>query len=214
LHYLNAAPITDIADRWINRYDRPRVEALADLKHALENTMDRPEFVYVSYIHTTPERLWAALTEPAFTERYWGMTLESDWAPGSTMTWRHNDRVVAADPEQVVLEADPPRRLAYTWHTFTPEWAASFGIDEELRARIAAERRSRVAFTLEPEGDLVKLTVMHDGFEPGSTVRELVSDGWPRVIADLKTLLEAGGLDDDGFAVEAARPPSGSTASR
>src|SRR6516164_2077994 len=78
LHYLNPAPINDIAERWINRYDRSRVEALADLKRALEGTpMDKPEFVYTTYIHTTPERLWQALTEPAFTERYWGMAFET-----------------------------------------------------------------------------------------------------------------------------------------
>ena len=83
LHYLNAAPINDIAERWITRYDRPRVHALADLKRALEDTtMDKPEFVYTTYIQTTPERLWQALTEPAFTERYWGTTFESDWRRG------------------------------------------------------------------------------------------------------------------------------------
>ena len=73
LHYLNAAPINDIAERWINRYDRDRVDALSDLKRALEEpTMEKPEFVYTTYIRTTPERLWQALTEPAFTSRYWG----------------------------------------------------------------------------------------------------------------------------------------------
>src|SRR6478609_7964882 len=65
LHYLNAAPINAIADRWITRYDQGRVHALADLKTALEDTtMQRPEFVYTTYINTTPERLWQALTEP------------------------------------------------------------------------------------------------------------------------------------------------------
>ena len=63
LHYLNAAPITDISERWINRYEQPRVDALTDLKHALENpSMDKPSFVYTTYIQTTPERLWEALT--------------------------------------------------------------------------------------------------------------------------------------------------------
>jgi len=206
LHYLNAAPISEIADRWIRPFDRARVETLADLKHALEQTMpehaDRPEFVYVSYIRTTPERLWAALTEPAFTRRYWDTWFESQWATGASMTWCHGD-VAVAHPEQVVLEADPPRRLAYTWHTFTPEWAASYDVDEELRARIEAEPRSRVTFTLEPDGDQVRLTVVHDGFDPGSAVLEMVSGGWPRVIGALKTLLETGGEDGDGFAVEA-----------
>src|SRR3954452_18771319 len=74
LHYLNAAPINEIGERWITRYERDRVHALADLKRALEDPrVDRPSFVYTTYIKTTPERVWQALTEPAFTERYWGM---------------------------------------------------------------------------------------------------------------------------------------------
>ncbi len=83
LHYLNAAPITEIADRWIGRYDRRRLEALSDLKRALEETpMTAPEFVYTTYIRTTPERLWQALTDPAFTQRYWDTAFESDWTVG------------------------------------------------------------------------------------------------------------------------------------
>jgi uncharacterized protein YndB with AHSA1/START domain/DNA-binding transcriptional ArsR family regulator len=202
LHYLNAAPINEIADRWIHHYDRARVEALADLKRALETpTMDKPEFVYTTYIRTTPERLWAALTEPAFTRRYWDSFVESDWQTGSRMTWRRDDGLAVTDPEQVVLESDPPRRLSYTWHTFTKDWGESYRIDEDLRARIAAEPRSRVTFELEPDGPLVKLTVVHDGFEPGSTVAEMVSGGWPRVLADLKSLLE--GVAGGGFTTQA-----------
>jgi uncharacterized protein YndB with AHSA1/START domain/DNA-binding transcriptional ArsR family regulator len=197
LHYLNAAPIHEIADRWIHTYDRARVTALADLKRALEiPAMDKPEFVYTTYIRTTPERLWAALTEPAFTQRYWDTEIDTDWKTGSPMAWRHGP-VVVRDAEQVVLESDPPRRLSYTWHTFSEEWARTWDIDEELRSRIAAEPRSRVTFELEPDGPLVKLTVVHDGFEPGSTVAEMVSGGWPRVLAEMKSLLE--GATSDGF---------------
>jgi DNA-binding transcriptional ArsR family regulator len=88
LHYLNAAPINEIAERWITRYERDRVHALADLKRALEDTaVDRPSFVYTTYIKTTPERLWQALTEPAFTEAYWGITFDTDWTAGSPMSW-------------------------------------------------------------------------------------------------------------------------------
>src|SRR5690349_12939507 len=123
LHYLNAAPINEIAERWISSYEQDRVHALADLKRALEDpAVDRPTFVYTTYIRTTPERLWQALTEPAFTERYWGLVFDTDWAAGSPMTWRQRG-VTIAHAEQVVLESDPPRRLSYTWHTFTPEWA-------------------------------------------------------------------------------------------
>lgn len=200
-HYLNPAPITEIADRWIRRYDRARAHALADLKNALENTVTRPTFVHTSYIRTTPERLWAALTEPAFTRRYWHTHFATDWTPGSAMVW-HERGATIAHPDQVVLEADPPRRLSYTWHTFTPEWAASVGVDEELRATIAAERRSRVSFDLEPDGPLVKLTVVHDDFDEGSTVAQMVSGGWPQVVGEIKTMLEAGGSDEEGFGVQ------------
>ena len=192
LHYLNSAPISEIGDRWISRYHAHRVEALAGLKKAVEDTtMDKPEFVYTTYIDTTPERLWQALTDPAFTRRYWGTALYSDWTPGSVVTWEEKGATVS-DAEQVVLEADPYRRLSYTWHTFTPEWAQAHGIGEDVRATLAAEPRSKVTFEIKPSGQLVKLTVIHDGFGPGSTLAEMVSGGWPAVISSLKTLLERG----------------------
>ena len=193
LHYLNAAPIQELSERWIDRYDLGRARALADLKRALEETpMQKPSFAYTTYIKTTPERLWQALTEPAFTERYWRTTFETDWEVGSTVTWHHHG-VTIADPEQVVLESDPYRRLSYTWHTFVPELAEVHDeLSDELLARAAGEGRSQVTFEIEPLGELVKLTVVHDGFEPGSTVVELVSGGWPHVLSELKTLLETG----------------------
>jgi len=193
LHYLNAEPINAIADRWISRYDQPRVRALADLKRALEGTpMDKPSVVYATYISTTPERLWQALTEPAFTKRYWETTFVTDWTPGSTMTW-DNHGVLISDPEQVVVESDPFHRLSYTWHSVTPELAERFGWDDDLLAKLSVEPRSTVTFEIEPTGEgVVKLTVVHDGFAPGSAIAEMVSTGWPAVIASLKTLLETG----------------------
>ena len=193
LHYLNAAPINEIAERWITRYERDRVHALADLKRALEDTaVDRPSFVYTTYIKTTPERLWQALTEPAFTEAYWGITFDTDWAAGSPMTWDQRG-VTIADAEQRVVESDPYRRLSYTWHTFTPELADALDFNDETRERLATEPRSKVTFDIEPLGDdQVKLTVVHDGLEPGGLTGSLISDGWPRVLANLKTFLETG----------------------
>src|SRR5215218_6065283 len=139
LHYLNAVPINAIAERWIDRYDRERVRALADLKRALEEEpMSDTEFVYTTYINTTPERLWQALTDPAFTRRYWGVTIDSDWAVGSTMTWEQ-DGLRIADPAQVVLEAEPGRRLAYTWDTFTPEFGKAVGLSDDVVAKMASE---------------------------------------------------------------------------
>jgi len=191
-HYLNAAPINEIAERWITRYERDRVHALADLKKALEDPpVEKREFVYTTYIQTTPERLWQALTEPAFTDRYWSLTFDSDWKPGSTMTW-HTRGITIADPEQVVLESEPYRRLSYTWQTATPEWAASLNLTDDSRDRLIAEPRSKVTFEIEPLGDQVRLTVVHGDLEPGGLMGSLISGGWPRVMANLKTLLETG----------------------
>jgi uncharacterized protein YndB with AHSA1/START domain len=190
LHHLNAVPINAIADRWMTRYDRQRTEALADLKTALEQT-PMSEFVYTTYINTTPERLWQALTDPAFTRRYWGVRFETDWQVGSTVTWEQ-DGVTVADPAQVVVEAKPYSTLAYTWHTFTPEFTRHHGFSDEQRDTFAAEPRSKVTFQLEPSGPLVKLTVVHDGFPPDSAVLATVNQGWPGILSNLKTLLETG----------------------
>jgi uncharacterized protein YndB with AHSA1/START domain/DNA-binding transcriptional ArsR family regulator len=192
-HYLNAAPINEIAERWITRYDQNRVRALADLKRALEETpVQKPSFVYTTYIRTTPERLWQALTEPAFTERYWSITFDTDWEPGSSMTW-HQRGLAINDPEQVVLESEPYRRLSYTWHTLSPEWLDSFGFTADARARLSTERRSKVTFEIEPlDGEQVRLTVIHDDLQPDGVTASMISQGWPRVLANLKTLLETG----------------------
>src|SRR6478609_5809045 len=114
LHYLNAEPINAIADRWINQYDRARVQALADLKTVLESeSVSRTEeFVYTTYIRTTPERLWQAITDPAFSRRYMCHGIESDWEKGSTYVWVDGDARIE-HPDQVILESDPFRRLAF-----------------------------------------------------------------------------------------------------
>jgi uncharacterized protein YndB with AHSA1/START domain/DNA-binding transcriptional ArsR family regulator len=191
LHFLNAEPINAISERWINRYHRDRVHALADLKRALEEPMSKPEFVYTTYINTTPEKLWQALTDPAFTRRYWGLTFETDWRPGSTMAWVMDD-VTMDDPAQVVLESEPYRRLSFTWHVITPEFARAQKMSDDVAGRLASEPLSKVTFDIEPAGQMVKLTVIHDGFEPGSTMLEMVSGGWPELLSSLKTLLETG----------------------
>ena len=132
LHLLDAAPINDIAERWMTRYDRERAGALADLKQALEGTAVEPtRFVYTTFIRTTPERLWQALTDPAFTRRYWGAELHSDWRVGSPVLWREGTDEEPLDLGQVVLEADPHRRLAYTWHAPREHHAELFGWSPE-----------------------------------------------------------------------------------
>jgi DNA-binding transcriptional ArsR family regulator/uncharacterized protein YndB with AHSA1/START domain len=192
LHYLNAAPITEIEQRWINQYDRGRVQALGDLKNILEGTaVENPHFVYKTYIKTTPELLWKGLTDPGFTRRYWGIELVTDWKVGSPITWEHKG-VTIADAGQIVLESEPFRRLAYTWHSFTKEWAEASSIDAERFATLAAEQRSQVAFEIEPVDELCKLTVVHEFFDRDSVAVTMVAEGWPRVLSELKTLMETG----------------------
>ncbi|MEU8200934.1 metalloregulator ArsR/SmtB family transcription factor [Streptosporangium sp. NPDC049046] len=195
LHHLNAAPINEIADRWIGRYDRERARALADLKRALEGTdVSETSFVYVSYIKTTPERLWEALTGTAFITRYFGGGgPRSDWTPGAPVEWK-----VTADGEyhdwgQRVLEADPGKRLSYTWHNYEQEVADMFGWSDEKLAELRKEPISKITFEIEPAGGAtVKLIVTHEGLVAGSEMIKGVSEGWPEILSNLKTLLESG----------------------
>jgi uncharacterized protein YndB with AHSA1/START domain len=140
--------------------------------------MSKPQFSYVTYINAPAEKVWQALTTPEFTERYWsGRRVESDWRVGSPIRFvTHDDRL--SDSGEI-LEAEPPRRLSFTWRV---EFA------EEFRR----EGYSRVTFELEPDRGVTKLTLNHDRFEPGSRVLEAISDGWPSLLANLKTLLETG----------------------
>ena len=189
VHHLDAAPINAIADRWLSRYDRDRAEALADLKTALEAPMN--EFVYTTYIKATAEQLWEAITEPAFTQRYWSVQLTSDWQVGSLVTWQFAGATMA-DAEQVVVESERPRRLAYRWHAITPEFGKAIDADEEAVARLAAEPRSLVTFDIEELGEYTRLKITHGGFPEGSEMLAGISEGWPAILASLKTLLETG----------------------
>jgi uncharacterized protein YndB with AHSA1/START domain len=120
------------------------------------------------------------------------VTFTSDWTVDAPMTWEEKGAAVA-DPEQRVLVFEPCRRLSYTWHTFTPQWAAANGIDENTLARLAAEPRSAVTFDLQPvEDGVVRLTVIHGRLDPDGILRDMISVGWPRLLCDLKTLLETG----------------------
>jgi len=143
--------------------------------------MSEPRFVYVTYIRTTREQLWEALTAPEFSRQYWwGREVQSDFAEGSPIRYTYDDGA-ELDIEGTVLAADPPERLSYTF------------ADPGYRER--DERPSRVTFLIEEAKDfdgVVKLTVTHDDFAPGSPSPEGVSDGWPDILASLKTLLETG----------------------
>ena len=138
--------------------------------------MSRPPFVYVTYIKTTPEKLWQALTDGEFTRRYWGgRRIQSDWNVGSPVRHVRDDGGI--DWQGEVLQAERPRLLSYTF---------GMQISEQHRG----ERPSRVTFELEALGSVVKLTLSHDDFEPISATFETTRHGWPAIMSSLKSLLE------------------------
>ena len=157
-------------------------------------------FTYTIYIQATAEQVWRGLTDPVMTKRYWRhhragpKTFRSDWKKGSTWDLEHNDAgLTVSDPEQVILVSDPQRRLSYTWHSFTPEWAAEVGMNKATAEAWRAEPRSKVTYNMDNAGrGTIKLTVTHDGFCPQSHVLQAISQGWPAVLSSLKTLLETG----------------------
>ena len=140
--------------------------------------MPRSTFVYVTYIRTTPPELWSALTDAEFMKQYWfGSHCESDWTAGSSWKLKHPDgRVVDAGE---IVEADPPRRLVIRWqHQHKPE--------------LAVEGASLCTMELEPIGAAVKLSITHTIERDPSKFIESVSGGWPKVLSNLKSLLENG----------------------
>jgi len=140
--------------------------------------MANTEFVYTTFIRTTPQQLWKALTQPEFTRQYWVEGIESDWEKGSP--WVHH---AGATPlGGVVLDSNPPHRLVMTWALLAEEPDAS--------------RHSRVTFDIEPMGDMVRLQVTHDRLQEGSLMAGKIAVGWPRVLSSLKTLLETGAALD------------------
>ena len=140
--------------------------------------MANSRFVYVTYIRTTTEKLWRALIEPEFTRRFWAETWqESEWKPGASWRLMIPDGRVGDSGE--ILEIKPHRRLVLTWRVeFMPE--------------LRAEGYSRLTYELEKLGESVKLTLIHEMEIPDSKVIEAVSDGWPSLLASLKSLLETG----------------------
>lgn len=179
LHYLNPVPIHDIQQRWIAPFDPPRLRALDAIKrHAEEPAMtaEKPTFVYVTYIHSTPERVWHALTDADLTAEYWGHSNVSDWQTGSLWEHRRVDGSNIADVVGTVLESTPPALLVMTFGA--PDAQPSDG-------------PSTVTFHIEPYQDIVRLTVTHENLADADALHT-VSIGWPAMMANLKSLLETG----------------------
>ncbi|MGG6893884.1 MULTISPECIES: SRPBCC family protein [Rhizobium] len=140
--------------------------------------MTGSKFVYVTFIRTSPEKLWSALTTPEFIRQYWfDMTHETDWKVGSPWKMLFPDGRIADTGE--IAEFEPPRRIAFKWRN-------------EFRPELKAEGWSRCVMELEPAADAVKLTVTHTIELENSKFIEAVSGGWPKILSNLKSLLETG----------------------
>ncbi|MFC4500986.1 MULTISPECIES: ArsR/SmtB family transcription factor [Streptomyces] len=181
LHYLNPVSLHEIQERWIDKFERPRLRVLSDVKRRAEEAMEamteQPTFVYVTYIASTPEKVWDALTDADLTAVYWGHSNVSDWRPGSR--WEHVrvDGSGIADVVGTVEVSERPTRLVTTW--------------TEPGNEGREDMYSRVTFDIRPHADIVRLTVTHENLR---TERDLadVSLGWPAVLSNLKSLLETG----------------------
>jgi uncharacterized protein YndB with AHSA1/START domain/DNA-binding transcriptional ArsR family regulator len=174
LHFLNTVPIRLVHDRWVSKYAERWAAALSDLKHRLEDTMQK---VFEIYIKTTPERLWQAITDTEMRSKYtFGAVVTSNWTPGSRYEGvGHGTPIFEGEN----LEVDPPRRLVQSFR-------ALWGED------VKSEGTSRVTYEIEPIGDSCRLTVTHDQLREGANNQ--LYGGWPMVLSGLKTLLETGEL--------------------
>ena len=140
--------------------------------------MARSEFVYVTYIRTTPQKLWTALTDPEWMKQYWfGMHCESEFTQGSP--WKLVGETGEVWDAGEIVEADPPRRLVIRWtHQKKPE--------------LKAEGPSLCTMEITPEADSVKLSITHGIERENSQLVTAVSGGWPKILSNLKSLLETG----------------------
>jgi uncharacterized protein YndB with AHSA1/START domain len=139
----------------------------------------KSSFVYVTYIRTTPEKLWAALTTSEFMKKYWfAMNIETDWKTGSLWKLVFPDGRVADAGE--IVEIEKPRRLVLKWR-------------HQFRSELHEEGDARCVIEIEQAGEVVKLTITHEIDKPGSRLISAVGIGWPKILSSLKTLLETGG---------------------
>lgn len=178
--FLNAIPIQTVYDRWMSTYSAHWASSLTRFKNQLEqgdSPMSTPDQIYVVYIRTTADKLWQALTEPELTRQYFhGTDFQSELTMGSTIEYKLTDgdsTRTAVSGE--VFEIEPPRRLGYTFRFMSNE-----------------DPHTRVRYAIDPMGEMVKLTVTHEGFAGETATYQDTMEGWPPILSGLKTLLETG----------------------
>ncbi|MEU5949098.1 metalloregulator ArsR/SmtB family transcription factor [Micromonospora sp. NPDC047465] len=182
LHYLNPTPIHEIEERWISGFERRRLQTISAIKnqaeeHAMTDAPTAPPtYVYVTYIRASAEQVWQALTDADLTAAYWGHANVSDWQPGSTWEHRRVDGSGDVDVVGRVVEAQAPTRLVITFAAPGDEPPGGSSV---------------VTFLVEPHHDIVRLTVTHENLTD-QAMHTGISQGWPAVLANLKSLLETG----------------------
>ncbi len=177
--------------RWINKFEVPRLRALSTVKKIAEEAMtDKPSFVYVTYIASTADNVWKALTDAQATRRVLGTQQRLRLAAGID-PWEHRriDGSNIADVVGTVVESNPPSRLVTTWADPNGEPVVDI---------------SRVSSDIEAFGAIVRLTVKHTDLEDESARME-VAGGWSAVLSNLKSYLETGKHSSGGAVGDAGR---------
>lgn len=177
-HYLNAVPLQTVYERWVSRFSAHWAGSLTSLKRFVEEGVVS-KHVQMVFIRARAEKIWEALTRGEITPAYYfGTAVEGEWRVGGEYRYSGSDGQLFIDGR--VLEVDPPHHLVTT---FNPHWGEYEGQPE-----------SRVTWSIEPEGDVCRVTLTHEGIDPESEFGSGFVEGWARILSGLKTLLETGGV--------------------
>ena len=178
-HYLNPVPIQTVYERWVSRFARPWAGALTALKRYVEQEEEEQmdKHVQMIFVRASAEEVWQALTDPDLTPKYYfGSAVEGDWRVGGKYRYPRPEGGTFVDGE--VLELEPPHKLVTT---FTPNWEGS-----------AVAAGTRVTFLIEPQEEICKITLTHEGLDTSQGIGADIAEGWSRILSGLKTMLETG----------------------
>lgn len=171
-HYLNAVPLQEVVDRWVEPLIvGPTARGLIDLKNQLEGQMSKPDFVMSTFIQCTQDALWDALTDAETAAAYNFMAARVERAGNRLIYYTPDGNEMLTCSES---KLDPKSRIE---STFEPAWEGP------------GMAKSRFVYLIEPQAAFCKLTVEHYDIPAG---QEGVADGWGRTFAGLKTWLETG----------------------
>ena len=176
-HYLNPIPIQMVYERWVSRFARPWAGALTALKRHVEQEEEMDKHVQMIFVQASAEEVWKAWTDPDLTPRYYfGSAVEGEWKEGGE--YRYPRPYGGTYVDGRILEIEPPHKLVTT---FTPHWEGA-----------AAAAETRVTFLVEPQGEMCKITLIHEGLDTSQGIGADIAEGWARILSGMKTVLETG----------------------